>query len=383
VSGDTKALYAPPREGRLGHLLWLRDRTLVAQRFDAAALKLEGDPTPLAQNIAVGGGTALNIAANRAAFWVSDTGLLVYRAGIGTGRHLVWFSRDGQRLETVLQEERDGEIANLRLSPDRTRLAVGRTINDNSDVWIYEIGTRRWSKVTSSAGAETAPVWSPDGRYLAYAAERDGLRQIYRTDANGAGQELRLTDGPHPKLPWDWSQDGRYLLYAEQHPQTGSDLWILPLDGAGGAPGKSIPFLTTPNNEAQGHFSPDGKWIAYISNTTGSQFAYIRAFPGGPQGEWTVSSGNAAGLGWNANGRELLYREPNPGGGGGILAAAIQFSPERPVIGAAQELFRTLFASGNVNNDGQRFLMFSRPGEDEGSNRNSLTVVVNWQAALN
>jgi hypothetical protein len=111
VSGDTKALYAPPREGRLGHLLWLRDRTLVAQRFDAAALKLEGDPTPLAQNIAVGGGTALNIAANRAAFWVSDTGLLVYRAGIGTGRHLVWFSRDGQRLETVLQEERDGEIA--------------------------------------------------------------------------------------------------------------------------------------------------------------------------------------------------------------------------------------------------------------------------------
>jgi Tol biopolymer transport system component len=283
VSGDTKALYAPPRDGRLGHLLWLRDRTLVASRFDAAALKLEGDPTPLAQNIAVGGGNALNIAANRAAFWVSDTGLLVYRAGIGTGRHLVWFSRDGQRLETVLQEERDGEIANLRLSPDRTRLAVGRTINDKADVWIYETGSRRWSRVTSSAGAETAPVWSPDGRYRAYAAERDGLRQIYRTDANGAGQELRLTDGPHPKLPWDWSQDGRYLVYAEQHPQTGSDLWILPLDGAGGAPGKPIPFLTTPNNESQGYFSPDGKWIAYTSNTTGSPLAYIRAFPGGPK----------------------------------------------------------------------------------------------------
>jgi eukaryotic-like serine/threonine-protein kinase len=92
VSTDTKALYAAPYEGRPGSLLWLRDRTLVTQRFDAASVKLEGDPIPLAQNIAVGGGTYQGLPSNRAAFWVSETGLLVYRAGAQTGRSLAWFA---------------------------------------------------------------------------------------------------------------------------------------------------------------------------------------------------------------------------------------------------------------------------------------------------
>ena len=382
VSSDTKALYAPPYQDRTGYLLWLRDRTLVAQRFDPANRKLAGEPTPLAQNVAVGGGTALNIPSSRAAFWVSETGLLVYRAGTGTGRVLAWFDREGKQLESVLSEERDGEIANVRLSPDGTRLAMDRTVNDNSDIWIYEIATRRWNKVTSSPSAETTPAWSPDSRYLAYASDRDGSRQIYRTGANGAGQEQPLTDGPNPKLPLDWSEDGRHLLYSEQHPETSSDLWILPLDGAGGVPGKPTAFLTTPNNESQGRFSPDGKWIAYVSNTTGSALAYVRAFPGGPQGEWTVSSGNTANLAWHTNGQELYYRAQSRGGGGGVFAAAFRFLPDRPVIGAAQELFKTFFGGSTVSEDGQRFLLFTRSGDDREGDRNPLTVVVNWQAAL-
>jgi serine/threonine protein kinase len=382
VSSDTKALYAPPYQGRTGYLLWLRDRTLVAQRFNAENLKLQGDPIPLAQNIAVGGGTALNIPASRAAFWASDSGLLVYRAGTGTGRPLVWFDREGKRLETLLSEERDGEIVNLRFSPDRTRLAVDRTVNDNTDVWIYEIGIHRWNKVTSSPSPETAPVWSHDSQYLAYASDRDGSRQIYRTDANGSGLEQRLTDGPNPKLPADWSQDGRYLLYAEQHPQTGSDLWILPLADGGETPGKPIPFVTTSENETAARFSPDGKWITFVSSTARGARAYIRAFPGGPPGQWALSNDNAANPTWHANGRELYYRAPRAAGGGGVFAAPIQFLPDHPVIGVPQELFRTVFGGGTVTADGQRFLMFTRPGDDREGDRNPLTVIVNWPAAL-
>lgn len=384
LSGDTKALYAPTPGVGVGHLLWLRAGTLVAQRFDPTSVKLEGDPIPLAHNIAVGGGSALGVPANRAAFWVSGTGLLVFRAGTGTGRALAWFGRDGKRAETLLQEETSGEISSLRVSPDRTHVAVERTINDNLDVWIYEIGPRRWSKVTSNPAGDRAPVWSRDGRYVAYAAERDGSRQIYRIDANGGGQDQQLTDGPNPKLPFDWSRDGRYLLYSEQHPQNSRDLWILPLDGASGVPGKPIPFLTTPDDESEGIFSPDGRWIAFVSNATGSSRAYVRAFPGGPPGQWPLSSGTAINLAWSDNGKEVYYRGPTSGAGGGLFAASIQFLSDRPEIGAAQELLANSLGGplSAVSGDGQRFLLFARPGDTAEANQNPLTVVVNWQAAL-
>jgi Tol biopolymer transport system component len=272
---------------------------------------------------------------------------------------------------------------NLRLSPDQTRVAMARTINDNTDIWIYEIASRRWSRLTSNPGVESSPVWSPDGRNVAYAADRDRSNQIYRTDANGAGQEQRLTDGPNAKIPGDWSKDGRHLIYTESHPENQRDLWVLPLERADGAPGKPFPFLTTTDGEFDARFSPDGKWIAFISNTTGGFRVYIRAFPGGPPGQWPVSSGNATDLAWTKNGKELLYHSPNPGGGGLIFAAPVQFLPDRPEIGAAQELFRPSLpgTSGTASSDGQRFLLFTRPGDD-GEGMNPLTVVINWHAAL-
>jgi hypothetical protein len=180
-------------------------------------------------------------------------------------------------------------------------------------------------------------------------------------------------------------RNGRGLSRDGQEPRTGCrDLWILPLD-ADGAAGKPIPFLTTGNDEMEAHFSPDGKWIAFASNASnvaGGVRAYIRAFPGEPEGQWPVSSTQGVGVFWNPNGKELFFRAPNPGGGGSIFSAAIQFRQERSEISAPQELFRTLFPlPGNPTADGQRFLQFIRPGD--ASDRNPLTVVVNWQAALN
>jgi Tol biopolymer transport system component len=355
----------------------------VAQRFDPASRKLEGDPIPVAEQIMIGGGVTQGMQASRAAFWVSDNGLLVYRSGSGGGRSLVRIGRDGMRLETVMTEERDGELAGgLRLSPDGTRLAVERVIANVSDLWVYELARRVWSKLTSTPGREGSPVWSSDGRQLAFAADRDGSIQIYRINANGAGQDERLTEGRNFKLPLDWSQDGRYLIYAEIHPQNRRDLWILPLD-SNGSPGKPVPFLTTPADEPIARFSPDGKWIAYLSDTTGRPEGFIRAFPGGPPGEWPVSSGGASSIEWRGDGAELFYRQLSPGFGPAMMAQTIRFLPDRLEIGAAKTLFRNsfYFDTANVSKDGQRFLQFARAGETADAG-NPLTVVSNWQAWL-
>jgi Tol biopolymer transport system component len=161
-----------------------------------------------------------------------------------------------------------------------------------------------------------------------------------------------------------------------------NDLWILPLDSPHGRPGKPIPFLTTPANEANARFSPDGRWIAYTSDTTGRTEAFIRAFPGGPPGEWPVSGGGASNLAWRDDGKELFYRSPSPAGGGALIATAIRFLPNRVEIGAAERLFTSFNAqTTNVSENGQRFLVFQRPSERR-DERYSLTVVLNVGAEV-
>ena len=383
LNTDTKALYAPPHDGQPGFLLWLRARTLVAQRFDPDSLKLEGEPMPLAEPIRVGGGTGpQGAAANRAAFWVSDNGLLMYRTGGGTGRTLAWMGRDGKRLETVVQEQRDGELVNtVRLSPDETKLAVERVTDDVSDLWIYEIPRGVWSKLTATPEQERNPAWSPDGQKVAYTAVRDGTGQIMRIDANGGGQEERLTDGANTKILTDWSRDGRYLLYQELRDGQ-LDLFILPLDGPDGTPAKPIPFLTSSASERSARFSPDGKWIVYVSNATGENEVYIRAFPGGPSGQWPVSSGGGAFAVFRGN--ELFYRVPSGGRAGYVNVVPVRFLQDRPEIGATQTVLKGgfLIDAGNVSDDGQRVLVFTETSETTDSDRNPLTVVLNWQSAL-
>jgi eukaryotic-like serine/threonine-protein kinase len=384
LNTDTKALYAPPHGGRPGFLLWLRGRTLVAQRFDPDSATLDGDLVSLAEGIRVGGGQNFGRSANRAAFWVSENGLLIYRTGTNDGRSLIWIGRDAKPLETVLEEEREGErVQTPRLSRDGSRLVVERVVSDVSDIWVYTMARRVWSKLTSTPEREMSPDWSHDGRQVVYGAERDGTTQIYRLDANGGGQEERLTDGPNPKLMVDWSQDGRYLMYSELR-NGQRDLFILPFDAPNGRPGKPIPFLTTAANESQGKFSPDGKWIAYLSDKTGVNEAYIRTFPGGPAGEWPVSSGGAAALAWTANG-ELFYRLPNPGGRVNVTSTPIRLLADRPEIGAPQPVLTNAAVTDTsvMSSDGRRFLVFTRPGvETTGSEGIPLTVVLNWQAGL-
>jgi eukaryotic-like serine/threonine-protein kinase len=134
-------------------------------------------------------------------------------------------------------------------------------------MWTFD--QKLMTKLTFDKERDMYPIWSPDGRRIVFVSDRvDGIPQIYRKDASGAGQEERLTDSPNRKITMDWSRDGRYVLYRQMGEKTGMDLWAMPLDGTGAS--KPFALAESPFNEGAGRFSPDGKWLAYNSSETGS-----------------------------------------------------------------------------------------------------------------
>lgn len=255
--------------------------------------------------------------------------------------------------------------------------AVGRGANSkDQDIWVYEFSRNLMTRLTF-LGSNDLPVWSPDGRQIAFSSARNGP-QIYRKDASGAGREELLAEGPDTGAVMDWSRDGKYLLYEVPIGKTGWDLMVLPLDVAAGGPRKPIPFLQTAFEDQDGVFSPDGKWIAYDSNESGQTEIYIQAFPSSG-GKWQVSSGGGSYPRWRGDGKELFYREDPLGN---VIAVGIHTSPGRVDIDAPHRLFEW---SGpptfDAASDGQHFLMLAAPGGNDGVVR-SFVVVSDWQAGL-
>jgi Tol biopolymer transport system component len=378
----SKAFYAPPRAGYGDYLLWLQDQTLLAQRFDADQLRLEGEPVAIAENIALG-----QLGPVRAAYWVSDAGLLVYFGGAALDqRRIVWMSRDGRPLGDAVPPDRFGSIS---LSPDGARVVFERTVQESrgaaakQDVWLWTFDGNRLTKLTFDNERDTYPIWSPDGARIAFVSDRsDGIQQIYRKDVSGAGEEVRLTDNPRRKITMDWSRDGRYLLYRQMGETTGMDLWALPLDGAGAL--KPFAVLESQFHEGGGRFSPDGKWLAYNSNETGISQIFVRAFPSPASGsgkKWQISQKGGQDVRWRGDGRELYWGTQD----GTIWAADIRTGPRGIESGTPHALFTAPIytataGSFDVTPDGQRFLLLLFASQAEGSIR--LNVVSNWQAGL-
>ena len=297
-------------------------------------------------------------------------------------RPIVWISRDGKQLGEAAPE---GNFNALALAPGGQRLAVERTVTTggraNRDIWLLARGVM--TRLTFDAARDGFPVWSPDGKQVAFSSDRDGsVAQIYRKDASGAGLEERLTEGPNQKYVLDWSRDGKYLLYREGNPTTGRDLMALPLQGDK----KPIPVVNTPFQESTGAISPDGRWVAYASNDSGRNELYVQAFPGGgsgPKGRWQVSSGGAYEVKWRGDGKELYYQ--SQGQDGKVMAAAIQAGSQDIHAETPRVLFSADFQSGalhefDVTPDGQRFLLILNSRTEGRTER--LTVISNWQAAL-
>jgi hypothetical protein len=241
----------------------------MAQPFDAGTFQLAGEAFPVA-----GQATMSSYAFQVEA---SPNGVLIYPAGAPLDFQIAWFDRYGEEQAKVLVH---GERLPVSLSPDEKIVAF----TDSRGIWLHELVRNGDTRFTFPPLRGEAPVWSPDGGRIAFASGGD----LYVKDSSSGGQE-ELLMGKNNVRPSDWSRDGRYLLYTQIDPKTRADLWILPepMGKSGGA--TPIPFLRTEFIESQGQFSPDGRWIAYVSDESGQHEVYVRPFPAGAS-KWKVSS---------------------------------------------------------------------------------------------
>ncbi len=369
---DRQAFYTPSRDGGPGRLLFLRGTTLFAQPFDPNRQELSGEPVPVTDQV---GSFA---AATAGLFSVSETGVLAYRVGPGGDQsQLTWFSASGALAGTAGPT---GSYANPAISPDGTRVAVTQfdAQSGNSNIWVLEFARGAPAKVTFNSGRNDFAVWSPDGKSIAFASNRAGHLDLYRKNADGAGEESLLLKSDEDKTPTSWSRDGRYLLYASLDPKTSEDIWVLPLQGER----KPIPLLRTEFREGFAHFSPDGRWIAYLSYESGNPEIYVRPFSpekgseAASGGKWLISNGGGLNPAWRADGKELFYVST------ALQQTTVDVSTVNTFLpGASRRLFTVpSFSAGDASADGKRFL-FAAP---EGSGAPSpFMVVTNWQAGLN
>jgi serine/threonine protein kinase len=364
LASTQQAMYAPP-----GYLLFLRDTTLMAQSFNVKRLEMSGDPFPVVEGVGV------NPINSVAGFTVSSNGLLAYRSTASAEEtQLQWFDRTGNQTGT---NGNPGFYTYPVLAPDLQRVAFTKREGDAFDIWIKGLVRDAETKFTFD-GTDAAPMWSPDGSRIVYRSNRDGgIYNLYQKHSGGVGSEDVLLKSDHTKSPQDWSLDGKFILYGDTDPKTGVDLWVLPMTGDG-KPGKAQPILQTQFNENEGQFSPDAKWIAYISDESKSNQVYVQSFPISGT-KYQISTNGGYQPRWRRDGKELFFlstaRE--------LMAVEISTSKDGVFhAGVPQKLFQTNVAnfltnrnSYDVTPDGQRFLINS-PTASAAST--PITVIVNW-----
>jgi dipeptidyl aminopeptidase/acylaminoacyl peptidase len=365
VASDSSAAYAPSADPTLGHLLFVRGGSLMAQAFDARRLELDGEAVPIAEGLPDIG---------LPMFSVSATGVLAYRTGGAGGlptTQLTWFDRAGKILGTVGEP---GQYNTVALSPDGTRVAVSR--NDprtagggfgaqrgNTDIWLHEFSRGTSARLPSDPGMDWMAVWSPDGSRIIFASARDGPMNLYQKVSSGAGNEEALLKSNEVKLSYDWSQDGRFLLYGVGLQKYG--LWVLPLTGDDHKP---TPYLQTESNASQARFSPDSRWIAYMSDESGKKEVYVRPFPAASGGKWMVSKGGGTQPRWRRDGKELFYISADSK----LMAVEVATASGTFQAGIPKVLFGAPIWGGgaalnvtryDVTADGKKFLINSLPME--------------------
>ena len=356
---------APP-----DHLLYVREDSLLAQPFDFDSAELTGEAVPLAEEL---GASSTGLSD----FSASNDGTLVYRSGWTAERRLVWTDRNGRELGDADQPAVYRETA---LSPDGMRLAmtIEDSQSDNRDIWVRDLERGVTSRFTFDPGRDSAPVWSPDGTRIVFSSNRDGGSYgLFVKDATGGGQAEEVPNSGPSGVPCDWSRDGRWMAFHANQEDTGWDLWVLAMDGE--EAGTATPFVQGRFTEVLPRFSPDGRWIAYISNESGRMEVYVQPFPG-PGGKWQISTDGGREPQWSDDGREIRYVSP-----GGVLMSAAVTTGSAFTAATPRELFDVRLQPIVVRNrwlatpDGERFL-FLQP---QGSNRSlPMTVVLDWAEAL-
>jgi Tol biopolymer transport system component len=362
VASNWGAVYAPSADPSTGYLLFMRKGTLMAQAFDNRRLELKGQATPVADKVADDwdwGGLGAGVCG---AFSASANDVLVFwRGGATSDRQLTWYDRQGKVLGTAGEP---GNYGGLALSPDGTRVAFSKRSGQASNIWLLDLSRDTSTRFTFGSGIDSYPVWSPDGSRIIFRTGND----LYQKPASGAKDAELLLRFSKFAYAESWSRDGRFLLYQMLDPKTMWDIWVLPLEGDK----KPVPFLVTEFRERDACFSPDGHWVAYISDESGRYEVYVRSFAVNSAGtaveaggKWQISNGYGREPRWRSDGRELYYT----GGDGQVMAVEIATNPEfKP--GKAQPLgfcdrsqecyrHRVGFHSGRTS--------FSRGGAQDGA----------------
>jgi serine/threonine protein kinase/Tol biopolymer transport system component len=301
LADDTNAVFAPAADGGVGDLLFVREETLMAQPFDLTRLELVGAARPVAESIGQSG--------NQGSYGLSASrnGSLVYTrgGGLAAAGQLAWVNASGETLRTI---GRPARLLNIALAPDETRAALSIADRGASDIWILDLARDGMTRLTSAPGMDIHPRWSSDSRSIAFIAERAGPGTLFVADTDGASDERRILppQGNQVNLT-DWSSDGRFFLFAHQRPRTGIDLLVLSSE----PDATLVDYLATEFNENAARFSPDGRWVAFVSNEDGAAAVYVRAFPRADRKVRISTEGGQAPR-WSTDGRTLYYWTPGP-----------------------------------------------------------------------
>jgi eukaryotic-like serine/threonine-protein kinase len=368
LASDRQAYYAPAPGGGTGHLIFLRGAALMAQPFDPDKVTLSGEP------VAIADGVDSFATSNHGLFSVSDTGALVYRGGAGPQTMLTWFDQQGNPAGTLGDP---GEYVFPAISPDGARVAVAMGAQASRDLWIVDVARGSSTRFTFDPGRDDTPAWSPDGKNVAFASNRDGQMNLYIKPADGSGEEKLLLKTDEYKIVQQWTKDGRFVLFDSTGPKTAQDIWALPFPvGA-----KPVPLVKTQFIEYRERVSPDGRWLAYMSNESGANEIYVRPFtpdaPAGTGAKWLVSKGGGDRSLWRPDSKVLFYLGPTQ-----VMAVDIDTSKGFQA-GTPRRMFTAppgaSTTSWDLSPDGKRFLFVAPPGAGHVV---PYTVVLNWAAGL-
>jgi Tol biopolymer transport system component len=360
LPSDASAVYAEP-----GYLLFRRERALVAQPFDLRTRKLSGSPAPIVDDV------GFNAITYQGLFSASANGVIAYQDS-KPGSQLTWFERDGRRLGLATPA---GDQNNFCLLSGDSGIVyeIADPVSGNVDLWTVHDAGRQPTRLTFEPWVDFYPVCSPNSDEVIFATLRDGPPNLWRLSTGSPGSETVVLTSSEAKIPTDWSRDRATILYSVLDPETFWDIHALSLND-----GSIQAVAATPAGETNARLSPDGRWMAYVSNESGTFEVYVQPLPS-MGAKWQVSQGGGLQPQWASDGREIYYLGPDTS----LVSRPIATGQAGLAFGEPRVLLKTN-ATGwgpietyqySVTTDGRRVLVNTATDAVR-----SATLVLDWTA---